>query len=132
MNTSIVQSLAYRWKDNTLLVGTHGNGMFVSYIGNAVQLPTGINDPIRNDQNFISSAFPTLTQHMVNYQTGNMLNIRSIQVQVWNLGGQLLYNRNSSYGSGSVDVSALPAGTYILTITSNDRKYQFVRKFVRQ
>ena len=132
MNTSIVQSLAYRWKDNTLLVGTHGNGMFVSYIGNAVQLPTGINDPIRNDRNFIASVFPTLTRNVVNYQTGTMLNIRSIQVQVWNLGGQLLYNRNTGYGSGTVDVSALPSGTYILTITSNDRKYQLVRKFVRQ
>jgi hypothetical protein len=106
--------------------------MFVSFIGNAIQLPTSINDPIRNDRNFIVNAFPTLTQHVVNYQTGTMLNIRSLQVQVWNLGGQLLYNRTSGYGSGSVDVSSLPSGTYILTITSNDRKYQFVQKFVRQ
>lgn len=131
MNTAIVQSLAYRWKDNTMVVGTHGNGMFVTYIGNAVQIATGINDPIRDDKNFISSAFPTITNTVINYRAGNLLNIRSIQVQVWNLGGQLLLNRSTGYGSGSIDVSNLASGTYILTITSNDRKYQFVRKFTR-
>jgi hypothetical protein len=129
MNTSIVQSLAYRWKDNTMIVGTHGNGMFATYIGNAIDIPTGVNDPIRDDKNFIVKAFPTITNNILNYEAGTMLNIRSIQVQVHNIGGQLLYNKNSAYGSGSVNVGALPSGTYILTITSNDRKYQFVRRF---
>jgi hypothetical protein len=131
MNTSIVQSLAYRWKDNTMIVGTHGNGMFATYIGNAINLPTGINDPIRDDKNFIVKAFPTITNNILNYQAGTMLNIRSIQVQVHNIGGQLLYNKNTAYGSGTVNVGALPRGSYILTITSNDRKYQFVRRFTK-
>ncbi|WP_410960833.1 hypothetical protein, partial [Salmonella sp. SAL4360] len=74
MNTNIINSLAYRWKDNALLVGTHSNGMFVANIGNAINLPTGINDPIRNDKNFIVKAFPTITNGILNYQAGNMLN----------------------------------------------------------
>jgi hypothetical protein len=131
MNTCIVNSLSLRWRDNTLLVGTHSNGMFVAYIGEATNPPTGVNDPIRDDKNFIVKAFPTITNSRLNYQAGNMLDIRSIQVQVYNLGGQLLYNQNSPYGSGSLNVSGLPRGTYILTITSNDRKYQFVRKFTK-
>ncbi len=131
MNTSIIQSLAYRWKDNTLLIGTHGNGMFAANIGNAITGPTGVNDPIRDNKNFIVKAFPTITNNIISYQAGNMLNIRSIQVQVYNLGGQLLHNQTSAYGSGQVNVGALPRGAYILTITSNDRKYQFVRRFTK-
>lgn len=131
MNTSIVQSLASRWQDNTMLVGTHGNGMFAAYIGNAINLPTGVNDPIRDDKNFIVTAFPTLANNVLNYQAGTMLNIKSIQVQIHNIGGQLMYNKASAYSSGSVTVGSLPRGSYILTITSNDRKYQFVRRFTK-
>jgi len=131
MNTGIINSLSLRWRDNTLLVGTHSNGMFVSYIGDAANPPTGVGDPIRDDKNFIVKAFPTITSNMLNYQAGNLLNIRSIQVQVFNLAGQMLYNQSAPFGSGSINVSALPRGAYILTITSNDRKYQFVRKFTK-
>jgi hypothetical protein len=92
-------------------------------------LPTGINDPIRNDRNFIIKAFPTITNGIINYQAGNLLNIKSIQVQVINLAGQILYNQKAAYGRGNINISALPRGMYILTITSNDRKYQFIRKF---
>jgi hypothetical protein len=52
-------------------------------------------------------------------------------VQVYNLAGQALVNKSTAYGSGNIDVSRLPAGTYILTITSSDRKYQFTQRFVR-
>lgn len=123
MNTAVVQSLAHRWKDNTMVVGTHGNGMFVSYIGNPST------DPAGEDKKFIISAFPTITSSIINYRTGNVQNIKNIQVQVWNFGGQLLYNKTSGYINGSVDISHLPSGIYILSISSSDRKYTFVRKF---
>jgi len=129
MSTNIINSLAYRWKDNTLLVGTHSNGMFVANIGNAINLPTGINTPIRNDKSFIVNAYPTITNGIINYQAGNMLNIKSIQVQIVNLAGQVLYNQKAPYGSGNINTANLPRGLYILTITSSDRKYQFIRKF---
>ncbi len=129
MNTNIINSLSYRWSDNYLLVGTHGNGMFVANIGNAFNVPTGVNDPIRDDKNFIVRAFPTITNGVLNYQAGNLLTIKSIQVQVVNLSGQILYNQSAAYGSGNLNLSSLPRGMYILTITSNDRKYQFTRKF---
>jgi hypothetical protein len=60
-----------------------------------------------------------------------MLGIKNVQVQVYNLGGQVMVNKTVAYGSGNVDVSRLPAGTYILTITSSDRKYQFIQRFVK-
>jgi hypothetical protein len=131
MNTAVIQALGYRWKDNMLLVGTHGNGMFLANIGNAISIPTATNDPIRDDKNFIVKAFPTLANDVVNWQAGNMLNIKSIQVQVYNLAGQVLYNQKQSYLSGKVNVGSLPRGTYIIAITSEDRKYQFLRRFTK-
>jgi hypothetical protein len=131
MTTAIVNSLAYRWQDNVMVVGTHGNGMFAAYIGDAVTLPTGINDPIRNDKNFIRKAFPTLASNQISFQIGNMFSIRNIRVQVTNMAGQLVYDRETAYQNGSVDVSFLSKGTYILTVTSTDRKYQFVQKFFK-
>jgi hypothetical protein len=131
MNTAIVNSLAYRWQDNTLVVGTHGNGMFAAYIGNAVTLPTGINAPIRNDKNFIINAYPTLSSTTIRYQIGNLFAIKKIRVQVFNISGQLVYDNDTGYQSGTVDVSLFAKGAYILTVTSNDRKYQFVQKFFK-
>jgi hypothetical protein len=131
MTTAIVNSLAYRWTDNTLLVGTHGNGMFAAYIGNAINIPTGINDPIRNDKNFIKTAFPTITNGNISYQVGNMFTVKRLSIQVNSISGQLVYSKETGYQNGNVDVRNLARGTYILTITSSDRKYQFVRKFIK-
>lgn len=131
MTTAIVNSLAYRWQDNTLVVGTHGNGMFAAYIGNAVTLPTGINTPIRNDNNFIKAAFPTLSSNVINYQIGNLFAVKKIRVQIVNLSGQLMYDKETGYQNGTVDVSLFSKGAYILSVTSNDRKYQFVQKFIK-
>jgi hypothetical protein len=131
MNTAVIQSLSYRWQDNQLLVGTHGNGMFQANIGNAISLPTSTNQPIRDEKNFIVKAFPTITNGVINWQAGNMLNIRNIQVQVYNLSGQVLYNQKQSYQSGTINVGGLPRGTYIIAITSEDRKYQFLRRFTK-
>ena len=53
----------------------------------------------------------------------------AIQVQIVNLAGQVLYNQKAAYGSGNINTANLPRGLYILTITSSDRKYKFIRKF---
>jgi hypothetical protein len=132
LKTAVVTSLAYRWSDNTLLVGTHGNGMFVAAIGSPITVATGITQPIRDDKNFIKNAFPTIVNDAITYQSGNLYTIKQVQVQVHNMSGQLIYNRSAAYGNGSVPMGNQPAGQYILTVTSNDRKYQFVKKFMKQ
>ncbi len=109
MTTAIVNSLAYRWQDNVMVVGTHGNGMFAAY----------------------QKAFPTLASNQITFQIGNMFSIRKIRVQVTNMAGQLVYDRETGYQNGTVDLSLMSKGTYILSVTSNDRKYQFVQKFFK-
>lgn len=134
LNFAVVTSLAYRPQDNVLLVGTHGNGMYFTTIPQPNFKPnvgTGVNDPIRNDKNFIRFSYPTLTSGQLQYQVGNMFEVKEMVVQVYNLNGQLMLKKTSGYQNGTLDVSRLSKGTYILTITSSDYKQQFVKKFIK-
>ena len=131
MNTALVTSLAYRWTDNTLLVGTHGNGMFAAYIGNPVNVVTAVSNPIRDNSNFVKVAYPTLLQNELNYQVGNMNSLKKISIQLTSMNGAIVYRNEVGYQNGRIPVSNLAAGTYVLTITSPDRKYQYTKKFIK-
>lgn len=148
MNTAIVNSLAYRWSDNTLVIGTHGNGMFVAYIGNATTSGggdsgsgdgnsggggpvTAITDPIRNDDNFIRNAYPTLVNDVLQFQVGNLTNIKKLNIQVMSMSGAMVYQAVQGYESGKLSLNNLAPGTYVLSITSSDRKYQYNKKIIK-
>ena len=135
LNYAVITSLDYRPQDNTLLVGTHGNGMYYATTGTPDFRPsqgTGIDDPIRNDKNFIKLAAPTFVKNRIEYQIGNMFTVKKIWIKVTNLKGQVVYNKQTAYQSGQVNVSNLSKGAYILTITSEDYKQQHVTKFVKE
>lgn len=133
MDASIVNSLASRWSDNTLVIGTHGNGMFATPpLGNPVTVTTALFTPIRNNPGFISKIFPTATTDRVQYKVGDMFAIRKLTVQATGSGGQVILRRQSSYQDGSIDLSHQPPGTYIITITSSDGKYQHTSKVFKR
>lgn len=136
LKKAIVRSLVNRQKDNTLVVGTHGNGAFMAKIGDAVTLGndvvTGINDPITNDRNFIRQVYPTLANNEVFFNIGHLLSVRSIMVQLYGVRGQKLYEVQQGYQNGSVNISKLPKGAYILQITSSDGRYRHVQKILKQ
>lgn len=134
LNYAVVTSLAYRPADNVLLVGTHGNGMFYTFLGTpnfTPNLNTGIT-PVTNDRSFIRTVYPTASSSDVQYQTGNQTGVRKITVQVLNMKGQVMYQESRGYQSGSVPLQRLSAGVYILNILSDDNKYRHVQKIIRQ
>jgi hypothetical protein len=134
LNYSIVQSLSYRPVDNVLLVGTHGNGMYYSIIGSPNYTPnlnTGINDPVLNDKNFIRAVYPTISANNISFKTGNMFTIKKISVQLYNLSGQQMINKETGYNDGSLDISRLSRGAYILSINSADGKYRHIQKIIK-
>lgn len=134
LNFSIITSLAYRPVDNVLLVGTHGNGIYYTFIGTPdfrPNLNTGIN-PVTNDRNFIRTVYPTLSSNIVQYQIGNMPGVRKISIQLVSMNGQVVYRENKGYQNGSVPLQPLAAGAYILTIVSDDNKYRQVQKIIKQ
>jgi hypothetical protein len=126
LTTAIVNSLAVRWQDNTMVVGTHGNGMFATYLG----VNTNTTTPGSNN-NFIRTIFPTLSSQNINYQIGDLTSVNTMRVQVINLAGQLIYDRETGYQNGSVFVGLLPKGAYVLAITSSDGKHRYVNKFIK-
>jgi hypothetical protein len=128
IKTAIINDLKYRWQDNTLLAGTHGNGMFVANIGNSI---TGVNAPVRNDKNFIKAVFPTAATNQLNFQSGSLTGIRNIQVEILSVNGQLLLKQTYPFRDGSIPVNNLANGNYIINITSDNRKYVFTQKFVK-
>jgi hypothetical protein len=132
LNSAVVNSLASRWADNTLVIGTHGNGMFATGpLGNPVTVVTSVFNPIRNNTNFIKNIYPTITNGIVKYDIGNMYGIKKIHLQVTSISGGIVIKKDISYQSGTTDFSRLPAGTYLLTITSSDNKYQYTKKIIK-
>ena len=132
MNGAIVSSLASRWADNTLVIGTHGNGMFATGpLGNPVTVVTSVFNPIRNNTNFIKNVYPTVTRDIVKYDIGNMYTIKKMNMQVVSLSGATVIKKDLPYQSGTLNLSNLPSGVYIVTITSNDRKYQSTTKIIK-
>ena len=131
INNAIVNSIAHRWVDNTMVIGTHGNGMFMTSLGNPITIATAITNPIRNNNDFVRNIYPTITNNVINYQVGNMYSIKRLSVQVSSLSGAIVYKKETGYLNGNIDLGNLAAGTYIVTITSNDRKYQTVRKIIK-
>lgn len=132
LNGAVVNSLASRWTDNTLVIGTHGNGMFATGpLGNPVTVVTSIFNPIRNNTNFIKNIYPTVTRDEVKYEIGNLYSIKKIYLQVTSLNGGVVIKKEVPYQTGSTNLGHLPAGTYIITLTSSDNKYQSTKKIIK-
>ena len=134
MKRAIIRSLVNRQPDNTLVVGTHGDGAFIAQIGDAVNIGNTITavPTIVNDKNFISNAYPTVSAGKVYYTIGNLYTVKKLVIQVIGINGQQIYYNESSYENGAIDLSNYARGNYILTIASDDGRYKFIRKLIKQ
>ena len=130
LNFAVINSLAYRPDDNVLLVGTHGNGLYYTFLGTA-NLVTGINTPVLNDKDFITRVYPTITDNIVQYRTGNKPDVKKISVQLFNMQGQEVYHHESGYQSGNLNINRFAKGAYVLSIYSDNGKYRHVQKIIR-
>jgi hypothetical protein len=123
---AVVQSLAHRPVDNALLIGTHGNGMYYTFVGRLFTVPAP------GTEVFITSLAPTLTSGAVNYIVGNLTTVQKIDVRVFNMQGQLVFREERGYDNASINFSRYAAGMYIVSITSGDGKYKLTEKVIKQ
>ena len=130
LNFAVISSLAYRPDDNVLLVGTHGNGLYYTFLGTP-NLITGINNPVLNDKDFITMIYPTVSDNIVQYRIGNKTDVRKISVQLYNMKGQEIYRQESSYQNGNMNINRFAKGAYVLSIYSDNGKYRHVQKIIR-
>jgi photosystem II stability/assembly factor-like uncharacterized protein len=129
LNFAVITSLDYRPSDNVMIVGTHGNGMYYTFLGTP-NLVTGINDPVLNDKTFIASVYPTFGANIVQYRIGNKFDVKNISVQLYNMQGQLIFGKKESYSDGNIDLGRFAKGAYILSIYSDNRKYRHIQKLI--
>src|SRR5688572_897736 len=130
LNFAVINSLGYRPEDNVMVVGTHGNGLYYTFLGTP-NLITGINNPIVNDKDFITMVYPTISQNIVQYRVGNKTDVRKISVQVYNMQGQEVYRQESGYQNGNININRFTKGAYILSIYSDNNKYRHIQKIIR-
>lgn len=133
LNFSLITSMDYRPEDNTMLIGTHGNGMYFANIGNPnfTPNPTAL-AVIRNDNNFIRNLYPTIGKTNLQYQTGTITGIRKIDIRILNPYGQVVYQTRKDFTNGTIPMPALPSGMYIVEFISDNKKYHAVQKIIRQ
>lgn len=134
LNYAVITSLDYRPSDNTMLIGTHGNGMYFTNIGSPnfnPNITTALATAILNDKNFVS-IFPTVSRGNYQYTQGTITGIKSMLVQVYNMWGQRVYSQTVNYGAGSISLESLAAGNYVIQITSDNKKYQTFQKVIKQ
>ncbi len=134
MNFAVVRALSYRPSDNVMLVGTHGNGMFYTFLGTPNFIPkinTPVN-PIVNDRNFIRMVYPTVTNGEIGFQVGNLTGITKIRISLLTITGQLVKESTVPYRNGSLRFGEAAAGAYILTIASPDGRYRHTEKIIKK
>ncbi len=134
INFAVVTTMDYRPEDNVLLVGTHGNGMYFCELGGAnfnPNNPTALNNPLVNDKSFIRSIQPAAARGSFSYLIGNASGIRNMSVRVLSIDGQTVYQSNVAYADGTIPLQRFAAGTYVIEITSDNRKYRSLQKVIK-
>ncbi len=132
LGMALVTALDYRPQDNTLLAGTHGNGMFYAGTGTPNYNPNaGTTDPGLPANTLIRFIYPAFTNNNIQFVRGNVLNVNTISLRIYNMAGQVIYAVKTNYQTGNIDVKRFPSGVYILEIISDDGQYKFIRRFIK-
>ena len=118
-----VYMIKYRSANTSLVVATHGRGLFTAPLTGVV---TGVSNNVIT-KNFIKYISPDANQLLV--VKGN-LNTIKMQVQVFDAAGKLLYNKDHPYQNLSIPISTWSKGTYIIRMQGNNKE-NFVQQFVK-
>src|SRR5215510_8277564 len=115
-----VYMVKYRSANTSLVAATHGRGLFTTTLSGVV---TGVpNNVITKD--FIKYISPDVDQLLV---VKGDLNTLSMQVQIYDAMGRLMYNEEHPYQNLSIPISTLSKGSYVVKIRGNNKE-----NFVRQ
>ncbi len=114
----------YRPSDRTLVVATHGRGLYTSVVPS---VPTTVNT-VLNTKGFIT--YVSANQNNLFIKTGTLTGIKNMQVNVVDMQGRLLISNKLNFGSQSMPIQQLPRGAYVVKVIG-DRKEQYTQQFVK-
>jgi len=93
-----------------------------------VSLTTGLPDEPVNS-NFIKITYPTFSRGDLFYSIGSVTGIIEMNVKVFALNGQLLYQADLPYRDGVLHLQGLPAGSYVAVFAASKNKYRYISRF---
>jgi hypothetical protein len=126
---AVVVSMDYRPQDNTLLLGTHGNGMFVAKTGTPNYNPSSGGSG--GGGTFFVKMGNSVTANYVSIISGSLTGISAMKITVHNMAGQLLIQKQLPYADTRLDVTTLPSGVYVLSVLSSDGNQKLVQRFIK-
>jgi photosystem II stability/assembly factor-like uncharacterized protein len=115
--------IKYRATDRTVVVATHGRGLFT---GQITAITTGINPT-------------TLTKDFIKYSSANndqllivpgSLNVQKMQIEILDINGRLVYRSSNAYRTTSVYTGNLSKGIYVLRVFGDKKEY-YAQQFMR-
>ena len=117
---AVVSSLVYRPSDHTLLIGTHGNGMFET----TVQGTLATNDFSKSTDVFL---YPNPTQDVLNFRSTTLDFSTTVSYEIYNLTGKRILN--GTLNNQKIDVRTLSAGVYFvnLRIGNTNQTLKFIK-----
>jgi hypothetical protein len=119
-----VYMVKYRPANTSLVAATHGRGLFTAPLSGVI---TGVtNNVITKD--FIKYISSDPNQLLL---VRGSLNTVRMQVQVYDAGGKLLYDKQHPYENLSIPVSTWSRGSYVIKVQGNNKE-NFVQQFVKR
>ena len=115
--------IKYRPANTSLVAATHGRGLFTATL-------TGVVTAVSNNvitKDFIKYISTDANLLMV---VKGGLNTLKMQVQVYDISGKLLYNKEHPYQNLSIPISGWSRGSYILKVQGNNKE-NFVQQFIK-
>jgi type IX secretion system substrate protein len=119
-----VYMIKYRAANTSLVAATHGRGLFTTILTGVV---TGV-PPTVITEDFIKYISPDAAQLLV---VKGDLNTLSMQVQIFDATGKLMYKKEHPYQNLSIPISTLSKGSYVIKIRGNNKE-NFVQQFVKR
>ncbi len=116
-----VNSLSYRYADNKLLIGTHGNGMYLGTLGTGSSpMLSGIEDKGNGKNETAITVYPNPARSQDVTVSFTLTEPRLARVQILNAGGKLVYSSLQEFAEGNntctLPTSGLPGGVYSVMI----------------
>jgi len=119
-----VYMIKYRSANTSLVAATHGRGLFTTALTGVV---TGVsNNVITKD--FIKYISPDAGQLLI---VKGDLNTLNMQVQIFDVTGKMMYNKEQPYQNLSIPISTFSKGSYVVKIKGNNKE-NFVQQFVKR
>ncbi len=119
---AVISSLSYRPADNQLLVGTHGNGMYMATISSTLSV-----DSFEGKGNLTLFPNPATSEIQFNLTDSSF---NDIDYTIYNLSGKRISSGVLDNGDNKIDVERLNSGLYIVELKSGDKVS--TGKFIKQ